>query len=256
MIAAPLLALVLAAPPACALPPLAQGEPPWRTGEALTFDLDVLGMVKAGSLQTSVEPPMSAGRVIPLRARAKTDSNVASLKRVTGVALSWIDARTLLPERYRDEAVEGGQHRVSDTRLAPASAEVTIAYRSGDRDAKTSYRRERDVLDAVSAFYYLRAARLAPGEPFCFDLVANRRLWRFEGSVAAKPEKVETPAGRFETIRIDGVARRADDSGARARPVHLWISTDARRLPVAAVSEIDLGPVRAMLSGVRGARKP
>jgi hypothetical protein len=36
--------------------------------------------------------------------------------------------------------------------------------------------------------------------------------------------------------------------------VHLWLSRDPRRLLVAVVSEIDLGPVRATLSGVRGAR--
>jgi hypothetical protein len=254
VIPAALLALSLGAAPGCGLPPLADGNRPWRAGESLTYDLDVLGMVKAGTLQLAVERPMSGGKVIPLRARAKTSAAIANVKRFAGVALSWIDAETLLPERYRDEAEENGIRKVSDARIVPREAQLTIEYRYGDKAGKTSYPRDRDVLDALSTVYYLRAARLAPGESFCFDLVANRRFWRLEGTVAAKPERVETPAGRFETLRVDATTRRADRPGDQVRPVHLWFGTDARRLPVAIVSEVDLGPVRATLSSIRGGR--
>lgn len=240
--------------PACGLPPLAPGDRPWRTGETLTFDLDVLGMVEAGTLQITVERPMSGGRIIPLRARARTDAAVANVKKFTGVALSWIDARTLLPERYRDETEEDGVHKVSDARILPAQPELTIEYRYGDRAGKDVYPRERPVLDALSTLAYLRAAKLAPGDRFCFDLVANRRFWRLEGQVARKTEKVDTPAGRFDTFRIDATTLRADRPADRPRSIHLWFTRDARRLLVAVVSEVDLGPVRAMLSGVRGAR--
>jgi hypothetical protein len=248
------LALVLAAGPECGLPPLAGGERPWQTGETLGYDLDLLGMVKAGTLQLSVERPMSGGKIVPLRGRAKTTQSVASLKPSAGVALSWIDAGTLRPERYRDEADEGGVHKVSDAKIAPAGPELVIEYQYGETKGKNAYPRERDVLDAISTLYYLRAARLAPGDRICFDLVANRRFWRLEGTVSAKKEKVDTPAGKFETLRIDATTRRADKPEDKPRPIHLWFGTDARRLPVAIVSEIDLGPVSATLSSVSGAK--
>lgn len=254
MIATALLILSFGAAPACALPPLAPGERPWRTGESLTYDLDVLGMVKAGTLHVAVERPMSGGKVIPLRARAKTSATIANVKPFAGVALSWIDSTTLLPERYRDEADEGGLRKMSDTKIAPPRAELVIEYRYGETAGKTAYPRQRDVLDALAMLYYLRAARLAPGDRFCFDLVANRRFWRLEATVAAKTEKIETPAGRFEALRVDASTRRVDRPGERARPIHLWFGTDARRLPVAVVSEVDVGPVSATLSTIRGAR--
>jgi hypothetical protein len=259
VIAAALLAAALAAAPGaaapeCGLPPLAGGERPWRPGETLTYELDVLAVVKAGTLQLSVERPMSGGKILPLRARARTDAAVANVKKFAGVALSWIDVQTLLPERYRDETEEDGVKKVSDARILPAGPELTIETQYGDRKGTTSYPRARPVLDALSTLAYLRAARLAPGDRFCFDLVANRRFWRLEGQVAAKAEKVDTAAGRFDTFRVDASTRRADRPGDRPRPLHVWFSRDARRLPVALVSEIDLGPVRAMLSGVRGAR--
>lgn len=249
-----LVALSLAAGPACGLPPIPAGERPWRTGESLGYDLEVLGMVQAGTMQLGVERPMSGGKVIPLRARAKTSPSLQSVKSFAGVGLSWVDAATLRPERYRDESDEGGVHKVSDARIVPGTPRLAIEYRYGETAGKTEYAREREVLDALSFVYYLRAARLAPGDRLCADLVANRRFWRLEATVAAKTEKVETPAGRFETQRVDAVLRRADQPDAKPRPVHIWIGTDARRLPVAFVSEVDLGPVSATLSSVRGTR--
>lgn len=249
-----LLALSLAAAPACGLPALPGGERPWRTGESLNYDLEVLGAVKAGALQLAVERPMSAGKVIPLRARAKTSASLQNLKPFVGVGLSWIDATTLRPERYRDETDEGGVHKMSDARIRPGDPRLVIEYRFGETAGKNEYRREREVLDALSFLYFLRSARLAGGDRLCADLVANRRFWRLEATVAAKTERVETPAGRFDTQRVDVVLRRADQPTVKPRPVHIWISTDGRRLPVAIVSEVDLGPVSATLTSMRGTR--
>jgi hypothetical protein len=254
VIAAPLLALALAADLACGLPPLAPGERPWKAGETLTYDLDVLAVVKAGTMQLSVERPMSGGEIVSLRARAKTTSAVASVKRFAGVALSWVDAETLLPERYRDESEEDGVRKISDARMKPAAPELVVETQLGDKASRTAYPRQGPVLDALSAIAYLRAAKLAPGDRFCFELVANRRFWRLEGSVAAKAEKVETAAGRFDTFRLDASLQRADRPGDRPRPLHLWLTRDARRVPVAIVSEVDVGPVRAMLASLRGTR--
>jgi hypothetical protein len=252
---AALVALALAAP-ACGVPPLAPGGPPWATGETLVYDLDLFGMVKAGTLELSVERPMSGGRVLPLRARARTDASFANLTRIAAVAFSWIDAATLRPERYREEADENGVHKIGDARLAQARRGVTIEYEVAGKRSSATYAPAGEVLDAISAVYRLRAARLAPGDAFCFDLVARGRYWRVTGSVAAKPEKVQTPLGRLETLRVDASARRASAADAPPTTLHLWISTDPARLLVAVVGEVDAGPVRAMLTAARGTRRP
>ena len=180
----------------------------------------------------------------------------ANVKRFAAVALSWIDSATLLPERYRDEAEEDGTRKISDAKLVPAGPEVVIEYQYGERKGRNVYPRatDSDVLDPLSTLAVLRAAKLSPGDRFCFGFVANRRFWRLEGEVAAKTEKVDTPAGKFDTFRVDASARRVDRPAERPRPIHLWFSRDARKLPVAMVSEIDLGPVSATLSAIRGAR--
>jgi hypothetical protein len=249
------LALALAASPGCGLPPLA-GAPPWTTGETLSFDLDLYGMVRAATLELSVGRPMgiSGGRVVPLRARARTDPSVGNLKSLVAIGFSWIDARTLLPEHYREEADEDGVHKVSDVRLTPPGPRIDIDYQVAGKASAGHAPREGAVLDAISAVYYLRAAKLAPGDRICFDLVARGRVWRVEGVVAAKLETLDTAVGKLETLRLDARARLADRPDDPPNEMHVWLSTDSRRLFVASVGEIDAGPVRAMLTGVRGGR--
>ena len=251
MIAAALLAATVASD--CGLPPLVPGPRPFRTGEALAYDLDLLGMVKAGTLELSVGRPLSGGKVIPFRARARTTAQISTLKKLTAVGLSWVEAATLLPERYRDESDEGGLRRSSDTVLRPAAPLVVMRNETGGKKGEASFPREGDALDPVSAVYLLRAARLEAGDRACFDAVGRGRYWRVEATVAAGVEPVETPAGKFDTFRVDLVARRAD-APAKGHEIHLWFSSDARRLLVAAVAELDVGPASVTLTAVRGAR--
>ena len=247
-----ILAAALAAAPPCGLPQLRDGPRPFQTGETLTFDFDVMGVVKAGTLSLSVEPPISRGTLVPLRARVRNSSVFAKMRRVKAFALSWVGAQSLRPQRYRDEAEEDGVRKVTDTRL-DRPGPVTMTWELGEKTGTTTLERDRDVMDLLSLVYYLRAARLDPGQEICVDLVANRRFWRMRGSVAQASERVESAAGIFDALRVDAILTRADGSGP-SRPVHLWFSKDQRHLPVAAVSEIDLGPVRAMLSQAAASR--
>jgi hypothetical protein len=245
-------ALSLAAAPSCGLPPLRGGPPPFAPGELLAYDVDLLGVVRAGTLKVAVEPPISRGTLLPLRARVSNTSILARARPMKAYALSWVSARTLRPQRYRDESEEDGVRKTTDTRL-DRPGPLVMSWALGERTGTTEYTPRSDVLDLISMVYYLRAARLSPGQDVCFDLVANRRFWRLRGSVAPGTERVDSDAGTFETIRFDAVLSRTDGSG-RERPIHFWFSKDKRRLLVAAVSELDFGPIRATLS--RASRAP
>lgn len=238
----------------CVAAPLRPGPLPWRPGEQLVYDLDVMGIVKAGTLQSDVLPPLAGSTELGLRARARNTSVFAKVKHVKAQGLSWIDPRTLRPRRYRDDSDENGLRRTTEARFTPPASKVSIAWTIGEKKGVREFDRTAEVFDLVSAIFYLRAAELATGQTFCFDVVANRRFWRLEGTLAAGTERVDTPAGTFDAVRVDATLTRtptADDPKVRTRPLHLWLSSDPRRIPVAAVSEVDLGPVRSLLA--RGA---
>jgi hypothetical protein len=248
---ATLAALALAAAP-CTLPPVAAGSRPWRAGESLAWDVDVMGIATAGSLSATVDKP--AGALVPVRVRVMNTSVFAKVKRIRGVATSWVNGQTLLPQRYRDETDENGLRRTTEVRFDEGGKHLRLEWTYGDKRGIRQVDRTAQPMDLVSFVYYLRAAELKPGQTFCADLVANRRYWRLEATVAPDREQVETPAGTFDTLRIDAVLTRhptPDDARVRSRPLHLWLSDDVRRVPVAAVTEVDLGPVRAVLA--RGA---
>lgn len=244
---------VAAAPGPCSLPPLRPGAAPFRSGELLTWDLEIT-LVKAGRLSAQVDRPMSRGTLLPLKARAQNTAPFPNVKRLTAVALSWIDAATLRPERYHEEADADGLRRSTDVRFRPAGTSLTLDQRWRDQRGPRTFDRQGEALDALSTLYLLRAARLVPGERHCFDMVGAGRYWRVTAVQAAARERVETPAGRFETIRIDAEAVRADlppGAKGRTRPIHVWLSDDERRLPVSIVSEIELGPVSLTLASAR-----
>jgi hypothetical protein len=60
-------------------------------------------------------------------------------------------------------------------------------------------------------------------------------------------ERIRTAPGHIEAVRLDGAATQSDDPSRRYQ-LHLWLSADARRLPVAMAIETRLGSVRAELA--------
>ena len=84
--------------------------------------------------------------------------------------------------------------------------------------------------------------------PVCFDVYGVRRMWRLTGTVL-KREHVSLPLGEFEAWHLSGTAVRLDKPSL-TRDVHVWISDDDRRLPLAVLGSIDLGAVRATLTAV------
>lgn len=237
----------------CSLPALRSAAPPFRPGELLTYDLEI-ALVKAGQLSLQVDRPMARGTILPLKARAQNSAAFANVGRLTAIALSWVEAATLRPERYHEEADADGLRRSTDVRFRPAGPTVTLDQRWRDQRGPRSFERQGEALDALATLYLLRAARMAPGERHCFDMVGAGRYWRVTATQSAGRERVETPAGPFDAVRVDAEAVRADlppGTRNRVRPIHVWLSDDDRRLPVSIVSEIDLGPVALTLASFR-----
>ena len=247
MIAGAAAALVLLAAGECGLPPLRPGPLPWRPGEVVSYDFDVMGIVKAGTLSLEAQRPMFQGSQLPVLARLRDTSVFAKVRRIEGVILSWMDARTLLPERYREELADGGVVKSTDVRLRARPGEVTLDNRTGDEAESTTFQRQGEVIDVLSGAYYLRAADLRPGQQLCFDLVATRQYWRVRGRVAPRTERVDSGVGTRDAVRVDLSATRADKPEV-TRDLHVWISTDPRHHLIAAVTEVGLGPVRVMLA--------
>jgi len=240
--AAALLALSLTASPACLLPRLA-AEPAWAKGERLTYGVSALGGGRKGSCVLSAT---SEGPAVELSAEGQLS---VPLVNVRGRAHSWVAPQTLRPRRYQDELDGDGAPRVSHGDFERPGLAFRVEWSNGTRQGMNAFVKGGPVFDAVSAIYSLRSLDVAPGAGFCFDVAGGGRYWRLSGHRAGGEERVDTPAGSFQAFLLEATATRADDASVRYQ-VRLWISSDARRLPVALEVGTGIGPVRATLERV------
>jgi hypothetical protein len=212
-------------------------------GESLEYDLDALG-AKAGRMTMSVKP-VKDGKM-PIEVAVETNTFFSKMRRVKGTGTSWVNPKTLKPSRYFEDAHENEFHRVADVTFGAKSAHLksSINDRSGEADLPFS----ADGLDVAGAVFLMRQLPLKQGAKLCFDVYGIRRMWRVWGTVEPL-EHVSLPVGEFDAWHLAGQAARLDIPNAR-REVHVWISDDARKLPLAALGSIDLGTIRATLTAV------
>lgn len=245
------------APPAlpidstCRPMPAPSGTIPWEAGERLSYDLDVVG-ARAGKLALVALPPVGKGvsAEYPFRALAASNSFFSKIRRVRGRSTSYVRARDMHPRRYEEASQEGALDKAATVvfKRPHEGGRIDIDYRRNTAKRKYRFPYMHEAFDPVSIVYYLRTLDYSPGMPVCFDAYSIRKLWRVSGKVKGL-ETVKVPAGVFQAWHIEGMAYRTDDP-TKKREVHVWISDDERRLPVASLGVIDLGAVRAQLTHV------
>lgn len=216
--------------------------PPFSPGELLEYDIDALG-AKAGSMVMRVLPPRPDGH-LTIEISVETNAFFSKVRRVKGTGTSTLDPKTLRPLHYLEDSRENDLHRVADvTFLKGHVAKLTSTIQGETTSVELKW--GNDIADLTGALFLLRSLPLRAGQSLCFDVYAIRRIWRVWGKVLPR-EHVSLPLGEFEAWHLAGDAARLDSPDQR-REIHVWVSDDARRLPLGALGSIDLGAVRATL---------
>jgi hypothetical protein len=212
-------------------------------GEELEFDLDAMG-ANAGKMTMQVQKKQEGA--LPVQIKVQTNSFFSKVRRVNATAMSYLHPKTLRPSRYTEDATENEVRRTVDVAFNAKDRSVRVDYVLKGSSGRNNFTYEQDAMDVAGAVYMMRQLPLKEGLPLCFDVYGVRRMWRMTGTVA-KREHVSLPIGEFDAWHLSGVAVRLDRPAVK-REVHVWISDDERRLPLAAVGSIDLGAVRATLT--------
>ena len=219
-------------------------------GEALSYRLDVLG-ADVGTFEIRAGPPPFDQRqraALQLSSRAKTNAFVSTnVARFETYATALI-ARDFTPLRYREDVDENEVHHGTELDFPPHGGRLAVKATRNGEPVPIELQAEDGVRDMISTLYLLR--RLPPGQPVCLEVFAGRKVWKLTGQMSAK-ESIDTPLGRFATLRFDGDAVRTDDPKIR-RSAHVWISDDERRLPLVAIGEMRGKTIRAQLVSAPG----
>ncbi len=213
----------------------------FEPGEELTYDLDALG-AKAGKMVVRTLP-LKEG-TLPIEIHAETNTFFSKVRKVNGTVTSYLNPKTLRPTHYFEDSMEDSIHRVADVTYRKDRTAKLISTINGARE-ESILKYGNDISDIGGAVHLMRQLPLREGQRICFDVYGIRRIWRVWGTVQPR-EHVSLPVGEFEALHLAGESARLDWPEAR-REVHIWVSDDARRLPLAALGAIDLGAVRATL---------
>ncbi|HKP72925.1 MAG TPA: DUF3108 domain-containing protein [Pyrinomonadaceae bacterium] len=105
--------------------------------------------------------------------------------------------------------------------------------------------------DLISAIYFLRTQPLEPGRTFDLMVSDSGAVYHVPVRVGER-KRMKSVVGRVETVRVDVDIFGAERLIARKGEMTLWLTDDARRLPVRARVNTDLGTLDITLKKVSG----
>ena len=217
---------------------------PFGPGESLEYDLDAMG-ARAG-VMTMTALPVREG-VMPIEVHVETNTFFSKVRKVKGLARTEVSPKTLRSVRYFEDAWENDIHRTANVEMGKQHTATLTNMVNGKTYPTEKLRYGNDMSDVAGAVHLLRSIPVKAGQRLCFDVYGIRRVWRVWGTVQPR-EHVSLPLGEFETWHLAGEAAPLNLPNAR-REVHVWVSDDTKRLPLAALGVMDFGAIRATLKG-------
>ena len=241
------------AKPAAAAPPApakVERQVPFKAGEQLTYDISWSDYLTAASATVSVrEKRSSFGSVASyLVAEGQPVGFVAAIYSVYYKVDSLLDVYTLLPQRGSVFSQEARHRRMQVTRFDQVQRKATY-----EMTTATVYKRElrlpSPAHDPLSALYALRTLAMKAGDTTTLAVVNDGMVHTVKVTVAGR-EPVDTPLGRQNAWKLTPQA--LDSRGEPANDqVTIWISDDARRLPLRIDAKLDVGVFRLVLREAR-----
>ena len=234
---------------AVCLPALVEASPPERSdapaflGEKLVFAMTILG-IAGGELTLSAETADWGGKpAYKLELSALSNDFLSKFFLVREYLVSWVDPATFRSIRFEKHAVEGRRVRDEATEFDYEHGIVRV-----DGESRPLF---DATLDTLSSVYYLRTVDLTGEKPVELRVV-SREIDTLRIDVQAR-EAVRTPAGDFQTIRVEP---KSDGTHLLGKNLVLWLTDDERRMPVQLKSKLKVGTLVGKLKSIERTTPP
>ena len=221
-------------------------------GETLTYDIGWANFLTAGTATVTVrEKRPSFGSVAYyVTAEGQPVSFVARLYSLYYKVDTLIDAFSLLPQRASIYSNENGREKVRTTLFDQRRRTATYETRSATTTTRT-LRLPPGTLDALSAIYVMRTLTLEPGATVEFPVTDSGDLMRLRVNVIGR-EALSVSAATTGTWKIEPTILDAVGQPTSTRQVAVWLTDDARRIPVRMTAETAFGAFSFVLREARG----
>jgi hypothetical protein len=217
-------------------------------GERLNYDVSWADSVVAGelTLETKERSNIDGVDAYHVSAQAQSVGLVSAVAmKVNDVYESFLNAATLTPFRAAKNTRHGKKREQESMTL---DQQKRVAKLDDGRTVEIP----ADTYDVAGMLFAMRGMDLTVGQSREFNLLEDGKVYRISVQPEAR-EKTVTPAGTFDTVRL----ATKDLSGGRDSNLYnlkLYITADARRLPVMLTAEPKWGSVRVRLTSITGAK--
>jgi hypothetical protein len=223
---------------------------PFKVGETLTYDVSWSSYLTAGTATVTVKEkkPSFDSTAYYIVAEGRPTPLVSKLYSLYYKADTLLDVYTLLPQRGSVYSEEGSRHRFKVSRFDHTAHKVFFEYESAGK-ATDTFAVPPYVQDALSAVYVLRVVHLESGARVTMPVTDNGTNYRIQVDAGA-PERLKTPFTEASAWKL-----RLAISDAAGKPqgrnIALWMSDDARRLPMKVQAELPVGSFNLVLRDVK-----
>ncbi|WP_447979761.1 DUF3108 domain-containing protein [Candidatus Nitrospira bockiana] len=216
---------------------------PFAVGERLTYAITFLNL-RAGTAVMEVQEsgPVEGRPALKLLSTAVSSRVVSKFYPVDNRVESVIDAETMAPFRMVFHRREGRKKNDFDVTFRHADGRV-VSIKDGVGEVLPIPPATHDL---ISCLYYIRhVPSLDPGTSVVLNLHHDKKNYHVEVRVEAV-ERLRTAVGEVETLRLL-VIMPFQGLFLNEGNIRVWLTRDARRLPVMMKAKIIIGSVMARL---------
>jgi hypothetical protein len=223
---------------------------PFAVGETLTYDVGWSNFLVAGSavMRVTEKRPSFGSIAYAVMADGRPLPMIARLYPLYYKMESLIDAATGLSQWSALYMEEGTQKHLTSTRFDRAARRANYAITNQPASSQ-SVAIPGTAQDGLSMIYALRSRALEAGDRFTAAIVDEGSLYSAEFTTEG-PERVSVPLGERDAWKVRVRIRDAQGQDV-GRNIALWISTDARRLPMKIEAELPVGTFALTLREAR-----
>lgn len=228
---------------------LAQGGSPsaFGPGEQARYRIQYLGMT-AGTAQVTVGAPMKqwGQEVWPIVSLAKSDA-IAGVWPVKDKYVSYWDfggQRVLGSDMHQDQNHK--RRRVRVKLGEDGKSAHVVKQKEGETPRESTHELAEGTLDVTGATFALRNRALEVGQEYAYPVFTGSKSFLMKAKVEAR-ETLDTALGTQDVYRLR-VYTEFSGNLASKRDMAVWLTADARRLPVRIEAEFILGSLVAELT--------
>jgi hypothetical protein len=225
---------------------------PFKPGEKLTYEISWSNLIQAGTAIMEVREGQRAKgeTAYHLVSTAHSGSLLSKFYVVSDRIESVFDGENRRPLSFNLDQSHGKRKKKRVMTFDYREGMVTVLA-DGQQNA---YPVPPDIQDPLSALYFLRSKQnFVVGKPILVNVHEDESNWAVEIFVLGK-EKLRTSFGVFNTIKLKTYPRYEGVFQNKGE-IYIWLTDDARKIPVLMKSTISIGSIVATLVDARAGQE-